>query len=58
MKYNNMGATKTDHTPEIAQYLIYYMKTVWLKAGLQWTSDNDAEMQTLAEYIVEAGKPC
>ena len=46
-----MGATEIDHTKEIAQYLAYYFKTVWLKAGLKWENDNEAEIQTLAEYI-------
>jgi hypothetical protein len=53
-KYENMRESgHNDHTQEIAQYLAYYFKTVWQKAGLNWTSDNEAEIQTLAEYITE-----
>ncbi len=51
MKYDKMGNTQVDHTADIAQYLAYYLKTVWIKAGLKWTTDNEAEIQTLAEYI-------
>lgn len=53
-KYEEMrDKVYPDHTPEIAQYLTYYMKKAWQAAGLTWSRDNDAEMQTLAEYITE-----
>jgi hypothetical protein len=52
--YDNARDYKIDHTQEIAKYLTYYFKIVWQKAGLNWTNDNEAEMQTLAEYITES----
>lgn len=49
--YRNARDTQIDHTEEIAKYLSYYMSKAWEAAGLKWERDNDAEMQTLAEYI-------
>lgn len=51
VKQENKRDFQIDHTPEVAKYLAYYFKTVWERAGLNWTSDNEAEIQTLAEYI-------
>ena len=38
------------------QLLSHYFKTVFKKAGLNWDSDNDSEMQELVDCIIEATK--
>lgn len=45
------GETMDNKSSELTQYLVCYFKMVLLEAGLNWKSDNDAEMQTLAEDI-------
>jgi hypothetical protein len=36
---------------EPAQLLIHYLRTVWVKAGLTWDADNDAEIRGLVEDL-------
>jgi hypothetical protein len=41
----------------VTSLLSHYLKTVFLAAGLNWNSDNDAETKSLIEAIVaEANK--
>ncbi len=35
----------------------YYFRLLAKKAGVNWDSDNDAEIATLIEYIIDASTP-
>lgn len=37
--------------------LSYYMKTAFEAAGLNWSSDNDSEVEQMVEAIINASKP-
>lgn len=34
--------------------LAHYLRRVWVEAGLQWNSDNDAEVGSIVDALVEA----
>ncbi|MCL6559918.1 MAG: hypothetical protein K6U74_14220 [Firmicutes bacterium] len=34
------------------ELLVHYFRTVWLKAGLKWDSDNTAEVESIVDSIV------
>ena len=38
---------------EKAKTLKYYFRTLFEKSGLEWTSDNDAEIESIIEEIVK-----
>jgi hypothetical protein len=43
---------------DAADLLIFYMRRVWEEAGLNWQSDNSAEMRTLVDKLIQAaGEP-
>lgn len=44
----------SDRKEQAAHTLIWYFKKVFEKAGLQWDSDNDAEMRGIVDDIVQA----
>ena len=45
--------TKDNQRDIARQLLIHYFRTVWTKAGLKWTSDNDAEIDALVEVLID-----
>jgi Mg2+ and Co2+ transporter CorA len=48
-KYDGKEGTATD-------LLTYYFKTLFKSSGLEWNSDNDAEIEALIEAIIESSK--
>lgn len=37
-----------------ARVLVYYVRTIWQRAGLEWTSDNESEVRGIIEDTIEA----
>ena len=42
------------HRTDAKELLIHYMKTMWVKSGLKWNTDNEAEMGSLIDHIILA----
>lgn len=38
---------------EATHLLQHYFRTVWLKAGLKWDSDNNAEIEVLVTLLLD-----
>ncbi len=38
---------------EAIHLLQHYFRTVWLKAGLKWDGDNNAEIEALVDALME-----
>lgn len=36
--------------------LRHYLANLWAQAGVQWSSDNDAELQDLVQSLINAAK--
>lgn len=45
-----------DPRNEAVRLLIFYMRRAWEAADLAWERDNDAEMEALVDFIVEAAR--
>ena len=43
-----------DHKHESKKLMKHYFKLIATNAGLDWTSDNDAEIDALVEYLITA----
>lgn len=58
MKLNEPTATeRRAHAARVnraVHLMIHYMSQVYQKAGLQWDTDNDAEIRELVELMMEA----
>lgn len=37
-----------------ARVLVYYLKTLWERAGMEWTADNEAEVRSIIEDVLGA----
>lgn len=52
-----MSYTKQDRAREDAQrVLTYYFRICAEKAGVRWTSDNDAEVRAVVDDIIQAAR--
>lgn len=41
---------------EAKRYLVYYFRLIAERAGLNWDSDNDAEIEVAVDLIIDASK--
>jgi len=46
-------STKRD---EAIRYLVWYLKLLFEKAGLQWDASNDGDVECLIDLIIDAAK--
>lgn len=53
-----MPTITTDNPWSIRAFrlLRHYFASLWAQAGVQWSSDNDAEIQDLIQSLVNAAK--
>jgi hypothetical protein len=48
MKYDSFDTLRAK------RLLVHYFRTVFEAAGLRWDSDNQAEIETAVEYLIDA----
>lgn len=41
---------------EAKRYFLYYFRLIAEKSGMNWDSDNDAEIETAVDLIIDAAK--
>lgn len=37
-----------------AHVLVYYLKTLWERSGMEWTADNETEVRSIVEDLMIA----